>query len=131
MNSSTQISTDNTSLTEIDVSVDTQDLDKKRDTVKISVQYPLNHEKSWRKEKPYQKFRTLSESTNKSVNRSSSAARDTADFDRIIDNIITNNSKPRNSVTIKRETNKISPEKINIKHRYALHIGGVAFHFKA
>ena len=111
--------------------MDTQDLDKKRDTVKISVQYPLNHEKSWRKEKPYQNFRTLSESTNKSVNRSSSAARDTADFDRIIDNIITNNSKPRNSVTIKRETNKISPEKINIKHRYSLHIGGVAFHFKA
>ena len=46
-------------MTETDVSVDTQDLDKKNDTVKISLQYPLNHGKSWRQEKPYQKFRTL------------------------------------------------------------------------
>ena len=71
------------------------------------------------------------ESINRSVNRSSSAVQDTADFDRVIDNITTNNFKPRNSVTIKRETKKISPEKINIKYRYTLPIGGVAFHFKA
>ena len=71
------------------------------------------------------------ESTNNSVNCSTTVAQGTADIIRIVDNITTINSKPRNSVTIKRKINKISPAKINIKHTYILPRGGVAFHFKA
>ena len=37
-----------------------------------------------------------------------SAAQDIADFIRIVDNITTNDSKPRNSVTIKGEIKKVS-----------------------
>ena len=44
------------------------------------------------------------------------AAQDTADFICIVDNTTLKNSKPRNSVTIKREINKTSSEKIDIKH---------------
>ena len=54
-----------------------------------------------------------------------------AAFIRIVDNITTINSRPRNSLTIKREVNKILFEKINIKYTYILPRGGVAFHFKA
>ena len=70
------------------------------------------------------------ESTNNSVNCSASAAQDTADFISVVDNITVNNSKPRNSVTIKREISKISSDKINVKHTHTLP-KGVAFHFKA
>ena len=89
----------------------TQDLAKKEDTVKISLQSPG---------KVFETAKALSEiqdpitkeSTHNSVNCSTSALQYTADFTRKIDNITTNNSKPRNSITIKRE---ISSEKINIK----------------
>ena len=55
----------------------------------------------------------------------------TTNFIRIADNITTSNSKPRNSVTIKREINTISSEKTNIKYTYTLSRGGIALHFKA
>ena len=71
------------------------------------------------------------ESTNNSVDCSASAAQDTADFIHTVDNITINNSKPKNSVTIKIKINKISSEKVNIKHTYTLPRGGIAFHFKA
>ena len=71
------------------------------------------------------------ESANHSVNFSATAAQDTIKFIRIVDNITTNYSKPRSSVTIKREIRKISSEKVNIKHTYTLPRGGVALHFKA
>ena len=125
--SSTQISTNN--ITKIDVSVDTQDLAKKGDTVEISLQSAgkvLERAKaSSEVQDPITK-----ESTNNSGNCSTSATKDTGDFVRIVDNITTNNSKSRNSVTIKREINKISAEKINIKHTKTLPRGVVAFHFK-
>ena len=117
-------------MTKIDISLDTQDLPKKGDTVKISLQSPG---------KVLETGKTLSkvqdpiikESTNSSVNCSASTAQDTADFICIVDNITAKNSKPRYSVTIKRETDKITSKKINIMHTYTFPRGEVAFHFKA
>ena len=120
--SSNQTSTNNT--TKIDVSVDTQDLAKKGDTVKISLQSPGKVLETAKALSEVQDS-TTTESTNNSVNCSASAAHDRANFI-----ITTNNSKPRNSVTMKREINKISSEKIKIKHTYTLPGEGVAFHFK-
>ena len=118
------------SITKIDVSVDTQDLLKKEDTVKISLQSPGKVSET---EKALSKAQDpiTKESTNNSANCNASTAQDAVDFIRIVDNITKNNFKPRNSVTIKREINKISSEKINIKHTYTLPRRGVAFHFKA
>ena len=59
-----------------------------------------------------------------------SAAQDIADFIRIVDNITTNDSEPRNSVTIKGEIKKVSSDKINIKHTRSFPRGGRVFHFK-
>ena len=71
---------------------------------------------------------TTKGSTNNCI---ASAAQDIADFICIVDNITTNGSKPRNSVTIKREIKKISSEKINMKHTSSFPRGGGVFHFKA
>ena len=128
--SSTQTSINNTATINIDVSVDTQDLAKKGDTVKISLHSPgkvLETAKALPEvQNPITKW-----STNNSVNCSTLAAQGRADFIRIVYNITTINFKPRNSVTIKREINKNSSEKINTMHAYTLPRGGVAFHFKA
>ena len=98
--SNTQTST--SSITKIDVSVGTQDLPKKGDTVKISLQYlgkVLETGKALSKvHDPITK-----EITNNSVKCSASTVQDMTDFICIVDNITTNNFKPRNSVTIKRE----------------------------
>ena len=83
--SSTQTSIDN--ITKIDISVDTQNLAKKRDTIKISLQ-------STGKVLSEVWDSITKESTNNSVNCSASAAQDTADFIDIVDNITTSNSKP-------------------------------------
>ena len=53
----------------------------------------------------------------------------TVDFIRVVDNI-TNRHILKDSVSIKKELNKATSEKINIKHTYTLSKGGVAFHFK-
>ena len=125
--STTQTSLNN--ITKIDVSVDTQDLPKKEDTVKI----PSVPRKGLGDRKALSKVQDpiTKESTNNSANCNASTAQDAVDFIRIVDNIIKNNFKPRNSVAIKREINKISSEKIDIKHTHTLPRGGVAFHFKA
>ena len=126
--STTQTSLNN--ITKIDVSVDTQDLPKKEDTVKISLQSAgkvLETEKTLSKvQDPIKK-----ESTNNSANCNASTAQNAVDFICIVENITKNNFRPRNSVTIKRQISKISSKKINIKHTYTLPRGGVAFHFKA
>ena len=77
------------------------------------------------------RYRSTKKSIKNSVNFSATAAQDITKFIRIVDNIAKNYSKPRNSVTIKREISKISSEKVNIKHTYTLPRGGVALHFKA
>lgn len=53
----------------------------------------------------------------------------TVDFIRVVDNI-TNRHILKDSVSIKKELNKATSSKINIKHTYTLSKGGVAFHFK-
>ena len=112
--SSTQTSIDN--ITKIDISVDTQNLAKKRDTIKISLQ-------STGKVLSEVWDSITKESTNNSVNCSASAAQDTADF---IDIQATPNLETK-SLSKK----KIPSDKINIKTPYTLSRGRVAFHFEA
>ena len=101
--SSTQTSTDN--ITKTDISVDTKDLAKKGDTNNISLQSPGNVLETTKTSSEVWDPITK-ESTNNPVNCSASAAQDATNFIRIVENITTNNSKPRNPVTIKREKTK-------------------------
>ena len=89
----------------------TQDLAKKEDTVKISLQSPGKALETAKALSEIQDPITK-ESTKNSVNCSASGLQHAAGLILKIDNITTNNFKPRNPITIKRE---ISSEKINIK----------------
>ena len=75
--------------------MDTQDLPKKEDTVKISLQSPGKVSET---EKALSKVKDpiTKESTNNSANCNASTAQDAVDFIRIVDNITKNNFKPRN-----------------------------------